>query len=110
MFIKDFTVDVLREKALVFNYQIHDSDFKSFIDSKVQLHPELEQFSETTIKKSKQVMFRILEQSGIINNAVERVIQPQILQPEVVKAIDDDDPLWLKIFLISDMDIKQLKQ
>jgi hypothetical protein len=41
---------------------------------------------------------------------VERVIQPQILQPEVVKAIDDDDPLWLKIFLISDMDIKQLKQ
>ena len=108
-FIKDFTIDVLREKVLVFNYQIHESDYKSFIDSKVQLHPELEQFSETTMKKAKQVMFRILEQSGIINNAVERVIQPQILQPEVVKAIVDDDPLWLKIFLISDMDIKQLK-
>jgi hypothetical protein len=107
-FIKDFTVDVLREKVLVFNYQIHESDYKSFIDSKVQLHPELEQFSETTMKKAKQVMFRILEQSGIINNAVERVIQPQILQPEVVKAIVDDDPSWLKIFMISDMDIKQL--
>ncbi len=109
-FIKDFTVDVLREKVLVFNYQIHESDFKAFIDSRLMLHPELEQFSEITMKKAKQVMFRIFEQSGVINNAVERVIQPQILQSEVVKAIIDDDPEWLKIFLIPDRDIEQLKQ
>ncbi len=109
-FIKDFAVDILREKALVFNYQIHESDYKTFIDSRLILHPELEQFSETTMKKAKQVMFRIFEQSGVINNAVERVIQPQILQSEVVKAIINDDPEWLKIFLIPDRDIEQLIQ
>lgn len=109
-FIKDFTIDVLREKMLLFNYQINESDYKSFIDGRLPLHPELDEFSETTIKKAKQVLFRILEQSGIINNAVERVIQPQILQPEVVKVIVDDEPMWLKVFLYSDRDIKELKQ
>jgi len=108
-FIKDFTVDVLREKVLIFNYQIHESDYKSFIDGRLQLHAELDEFSETTMKKAKQVMFRILEQAGIINNAVERVIQPQILHSEVVRVIVNDDPRWLKVFLFSDRDINQLK-
>ena len=54
-------------------------------------------------------MFRILEQVGIINNAVDKVIQPQIVQPDVIRAIVRDDPAWLKIFLMSDMDIKQVK-
>lgn len=108
-FIRDFTVDVIRDKALVFDYQIHESDFNSFINSKLSTHPELEEFSETTLKKGKQVMFRILEQAGIINNAVDKMIQPQLLQKDVIKSIVVDDPQWLKIFLMPDNDIKQLR-
>ena len=40
-FIRDFTVDVIRDKALVFDYQIRESDFNSFINSKISTHPEL---------------------------------------------------------------------
>ena len=108
-FIQDFAVDVIRDKVLVFDYQLNESDYKSFINSKLSLHTELEEFSESTLKKAKQVMFRILEQAGIINNPVDKQIQPQILQQDVINATVRDDPAWLKIFMMSDKDIKQLR-
>jgi len=108
-FIRDFTIDVIRDKVLVFDYQLHESDYNSFINSKTPLHPELENFSETTRKKAKQVMYRILEQAGIINSAVDKTIQPQILQQDVIQAISKDDPMWLKIFMMPDNDIKQMR-
>ncbi len=108
-FIRDFTVDIIRDKALVFNYQINESDINAFITSKSTIHPELEEYSDSTLKKGIQVMFRILEQAGIINNAVEKIIQPQIIQPDVIKSIQVDDPQWLKIYLLPDNDINQLR-
>jgi len=108
-FIRDFTIEVIRNKVLVFDYQLHESDYNSFINSKVLLYPELEEFSESTRKKAKQVMFRIMEQAGIINNAVEKTIQPQILQQGVINAIVKEDSAWLKIFMMSDRDIKKLR-
>lgn len=108
-FIKDFIIEMLWDKTMVFNYQINESDFNSFINNNIVLHPELEQFSESTLKKAKQVLFLILEQSGIINNTKDKIIQPQILSPLVLNAIADDEPLLLRIFMMSDRDIKQLK-
>ena len=108
-FIRDFTIEVIRDKVLVFDYQLHESDYNSFINNKTPLHPELENFSDSTRKKAKQVVYRILEQAGIINNAIEKIIQPQILQQDVIKTIIKDDPAWLRIFMMSDMDIKQLR-
>ena len=109
MFIRDFTIEVLRDKILIFNYTINESDFNSFIDRRVDLHPELEEFSESTLKKAKQVMFHILQQAGMINNAVDKIIQPQIINPDVIRAVAGEDRAWLKIFLMSDADIKQVR-
>jgi hypothetical protein len=108
-FIRDFAIDVIRDKALVYDYQINESDYNSFINGRIHIHPELEEFSETTLKKAKQVLFRILEQAGIIDTAVNKRIQPQLIQSDVMKAITKDYPAWLKIFMMSDKDIKQLK-
>jgi hypothetical protein len=108
-FIRDFVIEVIRDKVLVFDYQLHESDYNSFINSKTPVHPELEKFSESTRKKAKQVMYRILEQASIINNANEKTIQPQILQQDVIHAIIKEDPAWLRIFMMSDRDIKQLR-
>lgn len=107
-FIRDFVVDVIRDKVLVYNYIITPSDFKAFIDNRIHIHPELEEFSESTLKKAEQVMYHILEQAGILNNAKEKMIQPQILQPQLISSIVKDDPMWLKIFMMPDRDIKQL--
>ena len=107
-FIRDFVVDVIRDKVLVFDYKVNVSDFKSFIHGKAQLHPELEEFSDSTLKKAEQVMFHIFEQAGIINNTIERIIQPQMLQQVVINSVLKDDPMWMKVFMIPDRDIKQL--
>ncbi len=106
-FIHDFTIEVIRDKALVFNYQINDADWALFLDNKRTNHPELDAFSETTLKKAKQVMFLILEQAGMINNAKDKTIQPQVVSPGVLNAILSDNPQWLRVFLIPDNDIKQ---
>jgi len=107
--IRDFTVEVLRDKTMVYDYTINESDFNSFVDRKMNIHPELETFNESTFKKAKQVMYRILEQAGIINNSAEKIIQPQIVHTDVLHAVVKEDPVWLKVFLMSDMDIKQVK-
>lgn len=109
-FIRDFTVEVLRDKALLFDYQLNESDINSFINSKILSHPELEKFSQSTLKKAKQVMFLIFEQAGIINDTKDKIIQPQILSQEVIKAIIADETFWLKIFMISDLDVEQLSR
>lgn len=108
-FIRDFVIDVIRDKVLVYDYKINESDYNSFINNKIHVHPELEGFEDSTLKKAKQVLFHILEQAGIINNAVDKSIQPQLIQPDIVKAVANDDPAWLKIFMMPDKDIKQLK-
>ena len=107
-FIRDFTIEVIRDKVLMFDFQLQESDYNSFINGKLLLHPELEEFSESTLKKARQVMYRIFEQAGIINNAAEKNILPQILQQDVINVIAKEDPAWLKIFMMSDKDIKQL--
>lgn len=109
IFIKDFVIEVLWDKTMVFNYQINESDFNSFINRKISQQPELELFSETTLKKAKQVLFHILEQVGIINNTKDKMIQPQLLDASILKAIAQDDPQWLRIFMIPDQDINQIK-
>lgn len=108
-FIRDFTIEVIRHKTIVYDYQIHESDYKTFINNKIPEHPELEALTENTANKTKQVLFHILDRSGIITKNRDIHIQPQILHPDVINAIANDDKAWLKIFMMSDTDIQQLK-
>lgn len=109
-FIKDFTIDVLRNKMLVFDYQITDADYISFVRGKMSEHEELEELTELTQKKIKQVIFKILEQAGIIDNIRSKIIQPQFVEHKVLEVVSRDNPNWLKILFMSDLDIDRLKQ
>ena len=70
----------------------------------------MEELTETTQKKIRQVSYKILEQAGIIEDVKYKVIQPQLLDKSVSDAIVSDDPNWLKIFLLSDLDINTLNK
>lgn len=107
-FIKDFTVDVIRNKLLVYDYQITDADYLSFFRGKMSSHEELEELTDLTQKKIKQVMFKIFEQAGIIDNIRSKTIQPQFLDYKVLETIKRENPDWMKVFLMSDSDIDQL--
>ena len=99
-------VEVLREKLLVFDYQITEGDYISFYRRKSELHPEIEKLTEITQNKIKQVTFKILEQAGIIDNVKNKMIQPQLLDSNVINTIASDNKQWLKVFFMSDMDIE----
>lgn len=108
-FIRDFIIEVIREKYLVFDYELTEGDYISFFRGKAEYHPEMEELTEITKKKVKQVTFKILEQAGIINNIKAKMINSQILDPETREAILDDNAELFKIFLLSDSDIENLK-
>lgn len=110
LFIRDFVVEVLREKILVFDYQITEGDYISFYRRKLDLHPEMDTLTDITQKKIKQVTFKILEQAGIIDSIKSKVIQPQIIDRKVIDAIVSDNLNWLKILFISDMDITKIRK
>ncbi|MBT4412416.1 MAG: DUF1819 family protein [Bacteroidetes bacterium] len=107
-FLRDFVVEVLREKYLLFDHEFNDGEYISFFRRKIDLHPDMEDLTETTQKKIRQVSYKILEQAGIIENVKSKIIQPQLLDNKVTSALVSDDPNWLKIFLISDMDINTM--
>lgn len=109
-FIRDFVVEVIRDKSLVFDYQLTEGEYLSFFRRKKEEHDEMNQLSETSFKKVKQVTFKFLEQAGIINNIKEKIIQPQFLMDEIKKVIADDNPDLLKLFMVSDADIENIKK
>ena len=68
----------------------------------------MDNLTEMTINKIRQVTFKIIEQAGLIDSVKDKNIQPQILENKVIEAIRLDNANWLKIFFVSDMDIAQM--
>lgn len=107
-FIRDFIIEVVREKFTSLDFQLTDGDYQSFLNRKMELHPELETFSESTSKKARQVTWKILEQGGLIDNSKDRNILPQFVNQQVINVVKSDSPELLKIFLIPDWEINEL--
>ena len=105
----DFIREILRTKALVFNYQLSDADFNKFFKIKTETNPELEDITETTKAKVKQVIFRILAEVGMIDSIKQKNIIPFNISNDIISIIIKDDPKYLEAFLIPDSDIKSYK-
>ena len=61
------------------DYNLTETDYISFIRRKEINHDELANLTDQTQAKVKQVIFKILEQAGIIDNVEDKEIQLQIL-------------------------------
>lgn len=109
-FIRDFLIEVVREKYLAYDYLITDGDYISFFRRKADIFPEMNDLTEITQKKIKQVTFKIFAQAGIIDGVKSRKIVPQLLETETQRAVLSDEPELLKVFLYSDVDLNQLKE
>jgi len=107
-FYSDFVTEVLAEKVQVFDYSLTDLDYNTFISKKKVDHPKLETITVTTQKKVKQVVYRMLEQVGLVDSALNPTILTQIIQPRVEQAILEDDPQLLALFLYDQHRIKSM--
>jgi len=106
-FIYDFTTEIMRRKLLLFDFQILNSDYESFYDSKRVAYDNLNTISEGSQYKLKQVMFKMFEQAGFIDSVKNKNIQKPYLSEELIKLIIDDDPKYLGAFLYSDHEITE---
>jgi len=106
-FIYDFATEVMRKKLLLFDFQVLNSDYESFYDSKAVSFENLNTISEATQKKLKQVMFKMFEQVGFIDSVKTKNIQKPYLSEELTRLIVQDDPKYLSAFLYSDNEINE---
>ena len=104
-FIKDFAVEIMREKYLKFDYELIPQDYDIFYNRKSDWHPELEKFTETTKDKLRQVLFRIIREVEIVTG--ENTIVPVLFTEGLANVIIEDNVSWFNIYPISDLDIGQ---
>lgn len=100
-FVRDFTVEVLREKIEVQNTALLPSDYENFIAVKTLEHPQLASMKEVTADKVRQVTLRMLKEVGILTekNGISTLSRP-VLSFDARQAILDDDKRWLAVFLV----------
>jgi hypothetical protein len=109
-FIYEFMAEVISKKVLMFDYKILNSDYETFFESKKYAVEQLENITEATQYKLKQVLFRILEEAMIIDSTKSKNILKPHLSGEVIELIVKDNPIYLKAFLYTDYEIEKMKE
>ena len=104
-FIRDFAIEVIREKFLLMDYAITEEDYTIFFDTKAEWHEELEKLKDSTKKKLKQVLFRILREAEITSEV--NIILPSILTKRVARALVSDKSELHIVLPVSDTDFKE---
>lgn len=107
-FIHEFAAEVIREKFLRMDIEITLEDYDSFFYDKAEWHEELESLKDTTKKKLKQVVFRMLREAELITS--KNVIIPVILTRRVALAIMNDNPYNFSVLPVTDAAIKEWAQ
>lgn len=106
--IYEFVSETIRDKYLMFDYSILDSDYVRFIESKTASSDKLQKITDKTVYKIKQVIFKILEQSTIIDSVKNRNIQKPYVSDELKNIVAKSSPMYLASFLYTDGEIKNL--
>jgi len=105
-FIYEFAREVVREKYLSLNLDLYREDYDAFFNLKAEWHEELEQLTEKTRLKLRQVVFRMLREADLLTKINK--INPAMLTRRVVQTVQKDSPTDLLIYPISDVEIKEL--
>ncbi|HPH97292.1 MAG TPA: DUF1819 family protein [Anaerolineaceae bacterium] len=106
-FVREFAIEVVREKFLRLDLELSYRDFDIFFNRKAEWNEILDQTKESTRKKMRQVLFRILAEAEIILPG--GMIVPVMLSPRVARAVCDDDASFLAVFPISEIDMRMYK-
>ena len=108
-FIYDFIAENLRDCFYNQYEKVTHSNFNEFYNEKKFEHPELELVSEDTVYKMRQVTFRILEQTELIEGTASGILRRPYLSEAMERLVVQDDPKWLAIFLYSNNEISNLR-
>lgn len=95
-FIGEFAEEVLRERFLLLAPKITYDEFDGFVRGKALWHPELEELKDSTLRKLRAVIFRMLVEAGLITDQGE--IVPTVLSGRLLNALEIGEPSDLRFF------------
>ena len=95
-FIREFALEVIRERYLSYQLDLPHQTFDILFDAKAEWHDSLASLSTSTKLKLRQIMFRMLREAGVISE--EDQIQAAILSPRLRNIIQERNPHELAIF------------
>lgn len=96
-FIADFATEVLHERYVTLNPDLKPEHFDRFFNRKAEWHPELETLTDSTRQKLRQVLFKMMQQAGLIN--AQGDIIPAWMSSEFVKHVENPSEwMWFPVF------------
>lgn len=95
-FIKEFAIEVIHEKFLSMDYKLTELDYDAFFNRKADWHEELDQITDSTKDKLKQVVFRMLRESGIASE--DNMIIQAMFSQRLIQLLITDAPVSYLIF------------
>lgn len=95
-FIGEFADEVVSERFLLLTPTLTHAEFDAFVRGKALWHPEMEELKESTLKKLRAVVFRMLTEAGLLTDKGE--IVPAVLSGRLVDAFEGHEPSDLRFF------------
>lgn len=94
--IGEFAQEVVRERYLVLTPTLSHEDFDSFVRGKALWHEELAELKDSTLKKLRSNVFRMLQEAELLSD--DGRILPAVLSERVTAALGDRSPSDLRFF------------
>ena len=108
-FVFEFVAESLRDKLAARDATLRPSDYETFIDAKSTAHPELSGLKESSRKKVRAVLRRMLTEAGLlVPGHALGTLQRAVPSPSALAAIRNDSPSWLAGLLFPDAEIARL--
>lgn len=93
--IGDFMDNVIRQHWQTFKKHISTKDWDDFLRTCAQIDPKVEAWSANTRMKLRQVVFRILAESGYIENTKTCLLLPVTVVPEIKAFLLDNNETYV---------------
>ena len=91
----DFLTQVVHENWRTFKPKINVKDWSYFFESCSQADPQMLEWTESTRKKLKQIIFRILAESNYIDTTRSGHLQSVTVLPEIKKYLTDNSEKYV---------------
>lgn len=95
--VGDFAVEALHEAYITGQKTYDISDYEKFINGKRVLHPELDDLSDLTYQKVRQVIFKMMREAGYLDKKGN--IIPLVMDAELMNFIPQRDLSFFPMYI-----------
>lgn len=94
--IGEFAEEVLRERFLTLVGTVSYEDYDSFYRAKAMWHDELDDLTDLSYKKLRQVLFKMMVEAGLLTT--QGAIEPVLLSARVTECLNEGTPSDIRFF------------